>query len=42
MLLFFSSILGPQDLQEEGLEELVEVEVVRRSSSNIDKHFGLQ
>ena len=42
MLLFFPSILGPQDLQEDGLEELVEVEVVRRSSSNIDKHFGLQ
>ena len=42
MLLFFPSILGPQDLQEEGLEELVEVEVVRRFSSNIDKHFGVQ
>ena len=42
MLLFFLSILGPQDLQEEGSEELVEVEVVRRFSSNFDKHFGVQ
>ena len=42
MLLFFPSILGPQDLQEEGSEELVEVEVVRRFSSNFDKHFGVQ
>ena len=35
MLLFFPFITDPQDLQEEGLEESVEEEVVRSSLMNI-------
>ena len=35
MLLFFPFITDPQDLQEEGLEESVEEEVVRSSLRNI-------
>ena len=35
MLIFFSFITDPQDLQEEGLEESVEEEVVRSSLRNI-------
>ena len=41
MLLFFPFITDPQDLQEEGLEESVEEEVVRSSLMNILGFSGI-